>query len=153
MMATWTSTANTTDTVSEQTKALSHMWDDYLYPPEVVKLWSDLARKDRIAERLLRIGKIILINVLPAAIPLQVLVYFDAVNWVSLALDVLLVLEIGPCRILTRLVDKVAPYPQESLPREDREDIPYTGVTPVRTRDGLYAKSLPILPVSLPQSP
>ena len=153
MMATYTNTANATDTASEQIEALSHMWDNHLYPPEKVELWSGLARKDRAAERLLCTGKAILINVLPAVIPLQFLVYFDAVDWLPLALDALLVLEIGPCRILTRLVDKVAPYPQENAPREDREDIPYIDVTPARTRDGVYAKSLPILlPVS-PQSP
>lgn len=115
MTATSTSTDNATSTVSEQIEAFSHKWDHYFYPPYGTQLWPGLAKINRISEGLLRVGKTIIINVLPAAIPLQVLIYFEALNWTNIVLDALLVLEIGPCRILTRLVDKVAPYPCEEI--------------------------------------
>ena len=104
---------STSSTVSEQIEALSHVWDDYLYCPCEIRPWPSLARTDLVSTHLLYISKIVLINVLPAAIPLQVLIWLDAVTWINLTLNALLVLEIGPCRILTRLVDRVAPYPRE----------------------------------------
>ena len=115
MTATSTSADNTTITMSEQIEALSHKWDHYFCPPYGTQLWPGLAKINRISQRLVRASRAILINVLPAVIPLQVLIYFDAVDWTNLALDALLVLEIGPCRLLTRLLDRVAPYPCEEI--------------------------------------
>lgn len=115
MTATSTRTVNTANQVSEQVEALSRVWDDYLYPPTEMKPWLGLARIDQTSKRLLQASKAILINVLPAVIPLQILICSDALDWTNLALDALLVLEVGPCRILTRLVDRIAPYPQEGV--------------------------------------
>ena len=115
MTATSTSVVNTTNEVIEQVEALSHIWDDYFYPPCETSLWPSLGKMARISECLLHASKAILINVLPAAIPLQMLIYFDGLGWTTLALDALLVLEVGPCRILTRLVDSIAPYPDEGI--------------------------------------
>lgn len=115
MTVTSISAASTTSTVSQQIEALAHGWDNYFCPPYEVKLWPELARMDRISKYLLHAGKTILINILPAAITLQLFVYFNAVDWTNLALDAWLALEVGPCRPLTRLLDRVAPYPQEDV--------------------------------------
>ena len=117
MMLGSTNATATTRTVNEQIEMLSRFWANYYCDlPHEKKFWPGLVRMDWVSERLLRAGMAILINVLPAAIPLQILLYFKSVSWTVLVLDALLVLEIGPCRILTRLVDRVAPYPEEGVP-------------------------------------
>ena len=115
MTATSTSAARTPRTVREEIEAFEHRWDHYFVPPYEVKFWPGLVKMDWVSQRLVRVSRAILINVLPAVIPLQVLIYFDVVDWTNLALDALLVLEIGPCRILTRLLNRVAPYPREEI--------------------------------------